>query len=1767
MPTAAAGIDAACATSRPTASRGGGDARSVTAVAEASERHSDVHAAHHLAAAGDVSDSTSASAARAGVARMGTTRKATLASAAASSTSTGHAQRAGSTSHGLASGHTTRSRGSKATQNGTAPSRRYDSHASGPSLLSADGAAARELRAALQAACTALTDSRSDAGVAGALRLLRTALSGDFSTDELLTHSKLLDTTVVPRLCAYLHTYLSSVESAAGSSPTLPSAGGATVLSAPAASRLEVEALALPQVSQDGGGREHAADASAVRTPLLHRAAGDAFWALTNIGTGDTNMTRMLLRHGAVGLATRALRLRTRRSILGHATWLLGNIAADGAGAREEIMKQGGLPLLLQLVVQELGRGGIPPYAAGPAALTPLTDTAALSEQAGGAAPAPGAAAAPLDDSDDAESVDHGHEPSMDAIAHSMVCPACMHELAQSLHGSDGCGPAPDGGVVDATAAAQRSEPRVRESAKLLRVATWALANICATPANLPQPANDLVAVLNACLDYPDAEVLANASWALSHMCDGPTEFLFAATHSLVASTPPTPFPTASVGRWELGVYAPAADAAVAAAPLPTAAPRGEPPPAVDVAARADEHAGCVSQPSTLAKLIRLMRSDAVRVCKPALRAVGNIVCAEDTHDFTQAAVRLGLVRVLTSLLDHRKSDIQKEACWTMSNVAAGTHPQIQAVLDSGCLPKVLALCSAPETEASVRTEACWVLLNATSGGTEKQIEMLVRAGVVRTLCSLMRDPSIAIMALEGLDKILQVCERLSTTASMLAARNGRSGFSPVASASAPVRPAAPTSSAVEELKPRASAPVEAATVALVATAGTLGTSTAAHASTDASSAPFTSGPPAGDDPSLEDLLFSEAKSLLHTCRTELLSRNTRDSGSSGSAASGSGSSGGGASAAKNEAMYKRTMRLWDAHFVTCQLCQRTHSRHGGTTRYCNECRCHVCMDCDCSRYHLSFQLALLEAEAPADGKGTNGSSSGGGGKKKKAGKSAKSSKPGRAAGAADERLEKGPHPLEPADAARPHAKQEPEPPTPLPHAAASAQAQSAFPAERLRPDRGAPTGALASKGGAGTPPHEAQKRRAATSQQSISPAQTPTKTSVRNDSHERGTAAGDLGGWEEVGARPLSGHRAKGRPPAGPSHGAALPAAASANAGHHQPPPRKDAATPAQVAGKASATGRSTANGTAAAVGVRSAAAPATATATAAAPPPPPTASTKPPMQVRKASPILTAAGGAAVAPAAAAAVRNAAPCSVTAVAEDNSVALDWAGPDGGTAAGSTASAALPQMRSWKEAAAGVRRGSSAGAAPSESRLMGPPLVPLTPAGGGSQAASARKLSYSSVARGATPETSGSVHSASMSPALRSLGGSAPVSPPLAGVPGGRFAGWTTPPLGAEVRAEAAPETCATGDTWLPPPSAAAAAASAAADAGSVAAGAPAAGFGFFPPGLSHGSSTAPFSSAANVLAALAQQPLGSSHAFGTQQQQQLFQSAMQPAPGAALPFPGAFGSAPPAGGGGSPPLVGAFASTPRTPASAASHQQQMAQPYQRQEQQHAGAPFPASTPWSALVEPLADGGSALAPSWAAAPGVAAAPWFAGGSTFNASSASFVPHHLAPGGSRPAQQPRSVSVSDVAAAGAQVELLAGAVPASSTLRRGHQVSFDAASFASAMTTARPVDWLATKDAATRSAMLGSVGTYAAPDEALRGDAARDVTFSVPADASTSESVPIHTAFLTGPLAFTALAAPSPGRSGGGGHTAEDDAFMAADTEDIVKSVMALTSE
>ena len=154
--------------------------------------------------------------------------------------------------------------------------------------------------------------------------------------------------------------------------------------------------------------------------------------------------------------------------------------------------------------------------------------------------------------------------------------------------------------------------------------------------------------------------------------------------------------------------------------------------------------------------LVKLTGHRSMSIATPALRTMGNVVSGtDDAH--TDMAVQAGLLDQAVHILQ-TSTDVQlrKELCWVISNVTAGTHAQINAVLQAKLVPTLIQIIKGPYPE--VVKEAAFALANVCSEGTDSHVASMVQEGVVAAFCHLLdvADAKIVEIGLEGLDHILR---------------------------------------------------------------------------------------------------------------------------------------------------------------------------------------------------------------------------------------------------------------------------------------------------------------------------------------------------------------------------------------------------------------------------------------------------------------------------------------------------------------------------------------------------------------------------------------------------------------------------------------------------------------------------------------------------------------------------------------------------------------------------------------------------------------------------------------------------------------------------------------------------------------------------------------------------------------------------------------------------------------------------------------------------
>lgn len=79
----------------------------------------------------------------------------------------------------------------------------------------------------------------------------------------------------------------------------------------------------------------------------------EACWALTNLASGNSEETRVIVNAGALPKLVKLLE-SPHKNIAEQAAWALGNIAGDGPDLRDQVIESGALPILLKLLESDL---------------------------------------------------------------------------------------------------------------------------------------------------------------------------------------------------------------------------------------------------------------------------------------------------------------------------------------------------------------------------------------------------------------------------------------------------------------------------------------------------------------------------------------------------------------------------------------------------------------------------------------------------------------------------------------------------------------------------------------------------------------------------------------------------------------------------------------------------------------------------------------------------------------------------------------------------------------------------------------------------------------------------------------------------------------------------------------------------------------------------------------------------------------------------------------------------------------------------------------------------------------------------------------------------------------------------------------------------------------------------------------------------------------------------------------------------------------------
>ena len=112
----------------------------------------------------------------------------------------------------------------------------------------------------------------------------------------------------------------------------------------------------------------------------------------------------------------------------------------------------------------------------------------------------------------------------------------------------------------------------------------------------------------------------------------------------------------------------------------------------------------------------------------------------------------------LHALLSHEDQAIIKEACWTLSNICAGTVGQISVLIETGIIDKLIDLVHVDVYE--IQREAGWSISNATALRDKDVVAEIVRRKGIEAMCHVLTmkiDVKTAVVLLEGIRNCLEV--------------------------------------------------------------------------------------------------------------------------------------------------------------------------------------------------------------------------------------------------------------------------------------------------------------------------------------------------------------------------------------------------------------------------------------------------------------------------------------------------------------------------------------------------------------------------------------------------------------------------------------------------------------------------------------------------------------------------------------------------------------------------------------------------------------------------------------------------------------------------------------------------------------------------------------------------------------------------------------------------------------------------------------------------
>ena len=154
-----------------------------------------------------------------------------------------------------------------------------------------------------------------------------------------------------------------------------------------------------------------------------------------------------------------------------------------------------------------------------------------------------------------------------------------------------------------------------------------------------------------------------------------------------------------------------------------------------------------------LQKIIKFLDTKKKNIILTSLRIIGNIACTENANQ-TQKLIDLGVLEKLKYTLFNENISIRRESAFILSNIAAGTQKQIEAVIDQNFFQILYKVFT--NDNQKVKKEAIIAIANMTNVEDEKYMKKIFEDNILMIILELLKKED-AFYILIGLEILVNI--------------------------------------------------------------------------------------------------------------------------------------------------------------------------------------------------------------------------------------------------------------------------------------------------------------------------------------------------------------------------------------------------------------------------------------------------------------------------------------------------------------------------------------------------------------------------------------------------------------------------------------------------------------------------------------------------------------------------------------------------------------------------------------------------------------------------------------------------------------------------------------------------------------------------------------------------------------------------------------------------------------------------------------------------